>query len=296
MNHSLAPAEPPSCGFGLPVQRCSVTESGNLSALLRLMGADDGVTAHTDSQPVALRQVSAGAALFHEGAAAESVGFVHVGSFKLFTTAEDGYQQVIGFAERAEVLGFDALCSGRHPSAAQALEDAWVYSVRMPDLLTWCHEVPALGHALHIASSRQLAKRCELADVVAAVAAEVRLARFLVHMAGQMQSLGRSPRRFVLRMTRRDLASQLGVAHETVSRSFTALAQWGCVRVDVREVEILDFNRLREFSRCTRAISPDAASRNQRPRHASRPGLGELQVKARFSATPPSIASNCAIA
>ena len=296
MHQTLASAEPPSCGFGPPARHCSVTESGTLSALLRLMGADDGITAHTDSQPVALRQVSAGAALFHEGAAAESVWFVHVGSFKLFTTAEDGYQQVVDFAERGEVLGFDALCSGRHPSAAQALEDAWVYGVRVPDLLAWCHDVPALGHALHIASSRQLAKRCELADVVAAVAAEVRLARFLVHMARQMQSLGRSPRRFVLRMTRRDLASQLGVAHETVSRSFTALAQWGCVRVDAREVEILDFNRLRVFSRCTRAISPDATPQNQRPRHASRRSLGELQVKARFSAAPPSSTGNCAIA
>jgi CRP/FNR family transcriptional regulator, anaerobic regulatory protein len=252
------------------------------------MGAEDGITAHTDSQPVALRQVSAGAALFHEGGTAESVGFIQVGSFKLFTTAEDGYQQVIGFAERAEVLGFDALCTGRHPSAAQALEDAWVYNVRVPDLLALCHDVPALGRALHLASSRQLAKRSELADVMAAVATEVRLARFLMHMAGQMESLGRSPRRFVLRMTRRDLASHLGVAHETVSRSFTALTQWGCVRVDVREVEIIDFDRLREFSRCTRGVSPDSTPQKHRPRHASLPSLGKLQVKARFSATPPS--------
>ena len=80
---------------------------------------------------------------------------------------------------------------------------------------------------------------------MAAVAAEVRLARFLVHMAAQMESLGRSPRRFVLRMCRRDLASHLGVAHETVSRSFSMLAYWGCIRVSVREVEIIDEQRLR---------------------------------------------------
>ena len=282
MNPTLVHSALPVRSIELSVRHRHVVEVGNLSALLRLLGAEEGITAQTDSQPVALRQVPAGTALFHEGGQAESIGFVSVGSFKLFTTAEDGYQQVVGFAERAEVLGFDALCTGCHPSAVHALEDSWVYCVRVQDLFALCHDVPALGRALHLAASRQLAKRSELADVMAAVAAEVRLARFLVHLAGQMQALGRSPRRFVLRMSRRDLASQLGVAHETVSRAFTALAQWQCVRVDIREVEILDLERLKGFARCTRGVSGagvDAAPpRNHRPRQASRPSVAQLHA------------------
>ncbi len=266
MRQTLAAAGRHPGGFALPVRHRGATANSDLTALLRLLGADDAFTAHSDAHPVALRQLGAGATLFHEGGTAESVGFVHVGSLKLFTTAEDGYQQVVEFAERGDVLGFDALCTGRHPSTAQALEDTWIYSVRVPDLFKLCHDVPALDRALHLATSRQLARRSNLADVMAAVGAEVRLARFLVHLAGQMEALGRSPRRFVLRMTRRDLASQLGVAHETVSRSFTALAQWGCVRVDIREVEILDFDRLKAFSRCTRAAGaePDAPEGDRR--------------------------------
>ncbi len=266
MNQTLAPTAHHARTFELPAKRRCATENSNLSALLRLLGADDAISAHSDAHPVALRQLCTSATVFHEGDTADSVGFIHVGSLRLFRTAEDGYQQVVEFAERGDVLGFDALCTGRHPSTAQALEDAWIYSVRVPDLFKLCHEVPALDRALHLATSRQLARRSELADVMAAVAAEVRLARFLVHLAGQMQALGRSPKRFVLRMTRRDLASQLGVAHETVSRSFTALAQWGCVRVDIREVEILDFDRLKAFSRSTRApcAEPDAPDRGRR--------------------------------
>ncbi|MEQ1803833.1 MAG: Crp/Fnr family transcriptional regulator [Burkholderiaceae bacterium] len=266
MRQTLATATRHPCGFALPVRHRRATGNSNLSALLRLLGADDAISAHSDAHPVTVRQLCAGATLFHEGGNAESVGFVHVGSLKLFTTAEDGYQQVVEFVEQGDVLGFDALCTGRHPSTAQALEDAWVYSVRVADLFKLCHDVPALDRALHLATSRQLARRSELADVMAAVAADVRLARFLVHLAGQMEALGRSPRRFVLRMTRRDLASQLGVAHETVSRSFTALAQWGGVRVDIREVEILDFDRLKAFSRCVRVTGaePDAPDSGRR--------------------------------
>jgi CRP/FNR family transcriptional regulator len=53
-------------------------------------------------------------------------------------------------------------------------------------------------------------------------------------------------------MSRRDIASYLAVAHETVSRSFTALANWGLVKVDNREVDVVDMDGLRSLARSTR--------------------------------------------
>ena len=94
--------------------------------------------------------------------------------------------------------------------------------------------------------------------MMAAVAAEVRLARFLVWLSGRMAERGQSPHRLRLRMSRRDIASLLGVAHETVSRSFTALAELGLLRVDNREVEILDAAGLRRCTRSTRGGIDDA--------------------------------------
>jgi CRP/FNR family transcriptional regulator len=96
---------------------------------------------------------------------------------------------------------------------------------------------------------------------MAAVAAEVRLARFLLHLSHRMAACGQSPRRFVLRMSRRDIASYLGVAHETVSRSFTALAGWGLVEVDNREVAIADMEGLRALSLGTRRQIDEASRR-----------------------------------
>lgn len=62
---------------------------------------------------------------------------------------------------------------------------------------------------------------------MSAVAAEVRLASFLVQVSQHMAQRGQSPRRLLLRMNRRDIASYLGVAHATASRSFGALAEAG---------------------------------------------------------------------
>ena len=74
-------------------------------------------------------------------------------------------------------------------------------------------------------------------------------------------------------MTRRDIASHLGVAHETVSRSFTALADWGYIRVLNRDVEVLDPDGLRAFSLITRGLV-DPHHERHAERHMERLGHG----------------------
>ena len=175
--------------------------------------------------------------------------------------AEDGYEQVLGFAGMGEILGFDGLSKGQYQTAAAALEDSRVYAVPVRALDTLRQRVPAFDRALQAAVSRQLARAAEIAEVMSAVAAEVRLARFLVQVSGHMAERGQSPRRLLLRMNRRDIASYLGVAHATASRSFGALAQAGYLRVDNRAVEIVDLEGLRMCARNTRGVGEDAALR-----------------------------------
>ena len=98
---------------------------------------------------------------------------------------------------------------------------------------------------------------------MAAVAAEVRLARFLVQSSARATEAGRSPRRLRLPMSRRDIASYLGVAHETVSRAFGALAHAGLVQVNNRDVDVLDMAGLEACARVTRGPGPIAHPRTQ---------------------------------
>ena len=231
-------------------------DSGRLSEVLACMGdsvSDPGAGA----LPVPMRQVRVGEALFHEGATAEALCFVNGGSFKIFRTAEDGYEQVLGFVGRGELLGFDAICGGRHPTGAVALETASVFAVLLRDLAGLGHRVPEFERMVRCAASRALAQRCELAGMMAAVAAEVRLARFLLQISGRMAAMAQSPRRFHLRMSRREIASYLGIAHETVSRSFGTLTTLDLVRVAHREVEIVDLAVLEAFARHTRRPPPE---------------------------------------
>lgn len=272
-------------GVVLPHGRQGAADMHSMSDLLRLMGVEPREAPATDAYRLTLRQVHAGTALFHEGNAADTIYFVSVGLFKTFTTAEDGYEQVLGFAGRSEVLGFDAICSGVHPTGAVALEDARVYALPLRDVFALGNRVAALDRVLHVAASRQLAQVAEIAEVMAAVAAEVRLARFLVQLSCRMEACGQSPRRFLLRMSRRDIASHLGVAHETVSRSFGTLSDWGYVHVNYREVEIRDLEALKAFSRSTRGLIEEPVGRARRrlavvPSAPRRSGLPPVAVAA----------------
>ena len=195
--------------------------SAPVDELLRLMDVEADDAPCEDRVQIAVRRVLGGETLFHEGASAEALYFVRAGTFKVFRTGADGYEQVLGFAGRREVLGFDAVCTGGHPASAMALEDSSVFALRLRDLPGLSRRMPRLDRLVQQAASRALAGRGELADLMAAVAAEVRVARFLLQLSQRMQGCGQSPRRFHLRMSRGDIASYLGLAHEIVSRSFS---------------------------------------------------------------------------
>lgn len=252
---------------------------GTLADLMRMLDTEEptstGVERAAACEAVSLRRVLAGDHLIHMGAPSDALYFVRTGTFKIFRTDEDGYEQVLAFAGRREVLAFDALCMETHPTAASALEDSTVYVVRKIDLPALSRAAPGFERALQRAGSQALTRTRDLVDIMAAVASEVRLARFLLQLSKQMAASGQSPRRFHLRMGRRDIASMLGVAHETVSRSFTALAMARVIHVNDRDVEILDMDGLKAYSRSTRRSMDDLGAASARRPLPQRGGAGK---------------------
>jgi CRP/FNR family transcriptional regulator len=203
------------------------------------------------AQPT-VRRLQSGEMLFVEGAPTTSIYIVRTGTFKVFRTAEDGYEQVYAFARRGDLLGCDALSGDRHLMATVALEDASVLALSLPNFYALAQSLPAFDRGVMRAVSHSMIDLIRLSDMMAAVAAEVRLARFLVHLAQRMSISGQSARCLRLQMTRRDIGSYLGVAHETISRSFAALAEAGLIEVEQRKVEILDLDALRQYAQGTR--------------------------------------------
>jgi CRP/FNR family transcriptional regulator len=233
-------------------------ERGSLGDLVRLMGAHPASAHAVDERlPVTLWRVRQGTTLIHEGSQGHALYVVRCGSLKCVKTLEDGYEQVLSFVQAGGLMGFEALHNGVQPASVVALEDSSVYALPVRDLHSLQESCPAVSDALHRALSRQLVHASETAEMMAAVASDVRLARFVLWWSARMAEAGQSPRRLHLRMGRRDIASLLGVAHETVSRSFTTLADAGLLQVENRDVEIIDLDGLRARARSTRGMCND---------------------------------------
>lgn len=248
----------------------TASDDDPLRDVLRLLGGDACSLGSMARMPVALRHVAEGGVLAHEGAPLQSLYVVRCGSLKCVRTLEDGYEQVAALALPGDVLGFDGLHAGRHAATDRALEFSAVYALPLAALRALRERCPGLDDAWQRALSRQLARAAATADMLAAVASDVRLARFLLWLSSRAAALGWSSRRLRLSLCRRDLASLLGVAHETVSRSFTVMADAGLLKVDNREVEILDLGQLQARARTTRRpTDPRVSDVSPRPRNAS---------------------------
>lgn len=241
---------------------------GGADLLQTLQSLANSPTVSLDAAPPLRQRVAAGATLLYEGAPARQVCVVHAGTFKSVKTGDDGYEHVLGFATRGDLLGYDGLASGQYATAAIALEDSVVFTLALRQFDHLRHGDDGFDRALQVTLSRQISRAIELAELMSAVAADARLARFLLHLSARMVEQGLSPRRLRLRMNRREIASHLGVAHETVSRSFGLLADRGYVVVDNREVEIVDMSGLRAHAHCTRGPAEEAQKGCTLPRAA----------------------------
>ena len=229
-----------------------------LGELIELLGGAADVAAGDCRERFSVHRIARGATLVHESAHAQTLYVVHSGSFKSVKTAADGYEHVLAFAWRRDLIGYDGLYREHYAFGAVALEDSRVIALPMAALPALRQQYPALDAALQALVARQLAHAGEIAEVMSAVAADARLARFLVQLSARMAEGGQSPRRLLLRMNRRDIANHLGLAHETISRSLRLLCDAGWLRVDNRDVEILDAQALKRCARSTRGAPEEA--------------------------------------
>jgi CRP/FNR family transcriptional regulator len=81
--------------------------------------------------------------------------------------------------------------------------------------------------------------------------AEQRLATFLLDLSQRYRALGYSSCEFVLRMTREEIGSYLGLKLETVSRLFSRFQREGLLQVQGREVKLLDQISVKRLLTCS---------------------------------------------
>lgn len=193
-------------------------------------------------------RIPKGETLFRAGEPAQAIYGIRVGSMKTQLEDQTGQVQVTGFLLPGEIVGLDGFLDGSQLSHAIALEDTEVCVARVTDIDRVISHVPALQHQLRRLTSKEIKRSQQLVMSLGVLRSEQRLAAFLVNMSQRLSILGYSSTEFVLRMSREEIGSYLGLTLETVSRLFSRFAKEGLIRIRQREVQLLDLPALRELS------------------------------------------------
>lgn len=176
-----------------------------------------------------------GAIIFLEGDTNTGLFNIHSGWVKVIKLARDGREQVLRYFGPGEVFSEIGIFLARpNPATAMALEHAEIWQLHravLQPLLT-AHPDVLLQIMTNMAD-----RIAYLADLVADLSlhtVEVRLARLLLDAAPDGMLVRQSW------LTQSELAARLGTVPDVLSRALRVLADAGLIRVERKQITIVD--------------------------------------------------------
>jgi CRP/FNR family transcriptional regulator len=217
----------------------------NLRELCMPVGLSESDMQRIDDIVATRRKIKRGTPLFRNGERFTSLYAIRTGFFKTCVATEDGRDQVTGFQMAGEIIGLDGIVNDQHTCDAVALEDAEVCVMPFERIKDLSREVTSLQHHVHKIMSREIVREHGVMLLLGSMRAEERLAAFLLNLVQRLHARGFSQSELILRMTRDEIGSYLGLKLETVSRTFSKFVDEQLVEVKQRYVRILNAEGLR---------------------------------------------------
>jgi CRP/FNR family transcriptional regulator len=194
------------------------------------------------------RRIAKGEFLYEFDAPFVNLYAIRFGNFKTYRVNSQGALQITDFQMSGELLGLDAIHPGVHHCAAIALEDSEICEIPFSRLDEMFDTSPKLLRNFQKILSREITRAQRHMLLMRHMDAEQRLAAFLLDLSSRYAARGYSPIQFVLRMSREDISRYLGLSVESISRLLQRLKCLGVVKVNHRELTILDLDRLTKMA------------------------------------------------
>lgn len=222
--------------------------SCSLRSLCLPTGLEESEMQRLDSIIGRRRKVRRGSNLYRMNDPFGKLYAIRVGHFKTYQINPAGEQQITGFQMPGELLGMDAIGSGRHHCNAVALEDGEVCEIPFSRLEELFADIPTLLRHFHRLMSQEITREQNAMLLLGGMRAEQRLAVFLVNLGSRYAARGYSSNHFELRMMREDIGNYLGLTIESISRLLSRFRKGGFLKVSKREIEVLDSPRLKALA------------------------------------------------
>lgn len=186
--------------------------------------------------------------LYRQGDKFDNLYVVRSGCVKQSQIMEDGAEQVIGFSLPGELLGLDAIATGKYSESALTLDTTAVCKLEFAKFEYLYEKIPGLAKQVLKMAGQELIEEHDHRMAISTKNVEERLAIFLSSMSTRYKLLGFSAYELSLPMSRQDIGNYLGMAPETVSRTTTALIEQGLIEIQGRTVTIKDPDKLKKLA------------------------------------------------
>ena len=176
-----------------------------------------------------------GAIIFLEGEANTGLYSVHAGWVKVVKYSVDGREQVLRYFGPGEVFNEIGIFLARpNPASAIALEQSVLWQLHRSALQPLLTSHPDLLLRVMASMADRIAYLAGMVADLSLHSVEVRLARLLLDAAPD-DALVRQPW-----LTQAELAAHLGTVPDVLSRALRTLADAGLIRVERKQITILD--------------------------------------------------------
>jgi CRP/FNR family transcriptional regulator, anaerobic regulatory protein len=189
-------------------------------------------------------KIKRGEPLFRIGNRFKSLYTIRSGFFKTSISTTDGREQVSGFYMAGELLGMDGLAQEQHTCTARALEDSEVCVLHIQLINDLAHDIHALQSHVQKVMSREIVQDHDHMFLLGSMHANARVATFLLNLLTRLHARGQAQDELLLRMTREDIGSYLGLTIETISRTLSKMAKSGLITVNQRKIRVLQAETL----------------------------------------------------
>lgn len=191
------------------------------------------------------RRFSAGETVFGEAEACSGLYVVESGHVRIFKSSAGGREQVLSIegpgSSVAELPVFDG---GNYPASVSAIDNATLLFVSKQDFQALCLAHPQVALKVLRVVGARLRRLVGIIEELSFTTVRHRLAAFLVRLAKTSGKRSTEGVEITLPTTNQELASQIGTVRELVSRNLSRFQAEGMLKVDGRNVVIIDLKAL----------------------------------------------------
>ncbi len=166
------------------------------------------------------------------------------GKVRVYKSSPNGKEKVLLMAEKGMTFGEDGLFGkGTFLEMAVAVSQAKVLQIPRESFMKILKNNPELSIQLMESLATWIRRLSSSVEDEVFLSASDKAARYLL----DLYQLNKS-NRFMLPAKKKEIADQLGLAPETLSRAFHNFLEDGIIDIQKREIEILDLEQLKGLS------------------------------------------------